>query len=50
MDINELRTQIDLIDDQLVTLFGQRMDVARFRSGFLWHKANTLSSASRLLG
>ena len=28
MDINELRGQIDAIDDQLVQLFSQRMDVA----------------------
>ena len=28
MDLNELRGQIDQIDDQLVKLFGQRMDVA----------------------
>ncbi len=28
MDIHDLRTQIDTIDDQLVTLFGQRMEVA----------------------
>ena len=28
MDITELRQQIDGIDDQLVALFGQRMDVA----------------------
>ena len=28
MDISELRNEIDTIDDQLVKLFGQRMDVA----------------------
>ena len=28
MDIKELRGQIDKIDDELVRLFGQRMDVA----------------------
>jgi len=28
MDIQELRQKIDLIDDQLVSLFGQRMDIA----------------------
>ncbi len=28
MELNELRNQIDNIDDQLVKLFGQRMDVA----------------------
>lgn len=28
MDLKELRTQIDSIDDQLVTLFGQRMEIA----------------------
>ena len=28
MDIQELRTQIDRIDDEIVRLFGQRMDVA----------------------
>ena len=28
MDIQELRQQIDVIDDQLVALFGQRMDIA----------------------
>ena len=28
MEINELRQEIDLIDDQLVSLFGQRMEVA----------------------
>ena len=28
MDMQELRTQIDQIDDQIVQLFGQRMDVA----------------------
>ena len=28
MDIQELRGQIDIIDDELVRLFGQRMDVA----------------------
>ena len=28
MDIKELRGQIDRIDDELVRLFGQRMDVA----------------------
>ena len=28
MDLNELRGEIDRIDDQLVKLFGQRMDVA----------------------
>ena len=28
MDIQELRSQIDKIDDELVRLFGQRMDVA----------------------
>lgn len=28
MDIQELRQQIDIIDDQLVSLFGQRMDIA----------------------
>ena len=28
MDISELRSQIDAIDDQLVQLFAQRMDVA----------------------
>ncbi len=29
MDINELRKQIDAIDDQLVRLFVQRMEVAQ---------------------
>ena len=28
MDISELRSEIDKIDDELVKLFGQRMDVA----------------------
>ena len=28
MDLNELRQEIDQIDDQLVKLFCQRMDVA----------------------
>ena len=28
MDLNELRLQIDQIDDQLVALFGARMEVA----------------------
>ena len=28
MDINELRGQIDTIDDELVKLFAKRMDVA----------------------
>ncbi len=28
MDLKELRTQIDAIDDQLVTLFAQRMEIA----------------------
>ena len=28
MDIQELRGQIDQIDDQLVSLFAQRMDIA----------------------
>ena len=28
MDINELRQEIDRIDDQLVRLFAQRMDVS----------------------
>ena len=28
MDLKELRNEIDLIDDQIVKLFGQRMDVA----------------------
>ena len=28
MDLNELRLQIDQIDDQLVALFGERMEVA----------------------
>ena len=28
MDIKELRNEIDVIDDQIVKLFGQRMDVA----------------------
>lgn len=28
MDLNELRVEMDKIDDQLVNLFGQRMDVA----------------------
>ena len=28
MDLKELRSEIDLIDDQIVKLFGQRMDVA----------------------
>ena len=28
MDLNELRLEIDKIDDELVSLFGQRMDIA----------------------
>ncbi len=28
MDLKELRTEIDSIDDQLVKLFGQRMEIA----------------------
>ena len=28
MDIQDLRQQIDFKDDQLVSLFGQRMDIA----------------------
>ena len=28
MDLKELRSEIDLIDDQIVKVFGQRMDVA----------------------
>ena len=28
MDLKELRDQIDAIDDQLVELFGKRMDIA----------------------
>ena len=28
MDISQLRNEIDKIDDELVKLFGQRMDVA----------------------
>ena len=28
MDLQELRSQIDEIDDELVALFGKRMDVA----------------------
>ena len=28
MELSELRTQMDSIDDQLVKLFGQRMEVA----------------------
>lgn len=27
MDLNELRNEIDLIDDRIATLFAQRMDV-----------------------
>ena len=28
MDLNDLRAEIDKIDDELVKLFGQRMDIA----------------------
>ena len=29
MDIQELRTQIDRVDDELVRLYGERMELAR---------------------
>ena len=28
MDLSQLRSQIDSIDDQLISLFGQRMEIA----------------------
>lgn len=40
MDLNELRVEMDKIDDQLVKLFGQRMDVAAQIADY--KKANSL--------
>ena len=40
MDLNELRSEIDSIDDQLVKLFGQRMEVAAQIADY--KKANNL--------
>ena len=40
MDMNELRSQIDNIDDQLVKLFVERMDIAEKIGAY--KKANNL--------
>ena len=47
MDINELRTQIDVIDDQLVSLFGQRMEIAAHIADFKKENAMPIYVPSR---
>ena len=44
MDMNELRAKIDIIDDQIVQLFCQRMDVAAQIADY--KKANNMQKHS----